>query len=143
MSIAAVGYSSAGQASAYAAIQQRMKAFKTLASSIQSGDLADAQKSLATIQQDMSGAAQNSTISTDFTNLSDALKSGDAAEARKAFATLQQDLQKMHGHHGKHHGGGGMKAANATQTTDITLPDSTAPDTTSADAVGGTVNIQA
>ena len=140
MSVSAVGSSSTDQASAYAAYQQRMKAFKTLAADVQSGDMADAQKALATIQQGMSGNAQkafgqNSTISTDFTNLANAINSGDAADAQKALATLQKDMQKVHGqhHHGGHHGGGSTPATDATQTTD----DTTSP------TVGGTVNIQA
>ena len=140
MSISAVGSSSIDQASVYAANQQRMKAFKTLSSAVQSGDLADAQKALATLQKDMpsglqGAAGQNSTISTDFTNLADAINSGDAAGAQKALATLQKDIQKVHGqhHHGGHHGGGSTPATDATQTTD----DTTSP------TVGGTVNIQA
>ena len=145
MSISAIGSSSTDQASAYAANQQRMKAFKTLSSAVQSGDLAGAQKALATFQQGMPGATQNafgqnSTISTDFTNLADAINSGDAAGAQKALATLQKDMQKVHGqhHHGGHHGGGGTQATNAAQATDST----TATPTTS-DAVGSLVNIQA
>ena len=144
MSISAIGSSSIDQVSVYAANQQRMKAFKTLSSAVQSGDLADAQKALATIQQGMSGMPQNTTgknsiIGTDFTNLADAINSGDVAGAQKALATLQKDMQKIHGHHhGGHHGGGGTQATNATQTNDSTTADST-----TTDAVGSLVNIQA
>ena len=144
MSVSSVGATSTDQAAAYAANQQRLQAFKKLSSSIQSEDLADAQKALATLQQGAPGGplnalGQNSTIKTDFDNLASALNSGNTADAQKALATLQQDMQKVHGHrHGGHHGGGGSQSAVATQTIDSTTEPSTA-----SEAVGSLVNIQA
>jgi len=145
MSVSEVGATSTDQAAAYAANQQRLQAFKKLSSSIQSGDLADAQKALATLQQNAPGGAlnaagQNSTIKTDFDNLASALNSGNTADAQKALAALQQDMKKVHGHHhhGGHHGGGGVTTTDPTQTTDSTTATSTA-----SDAVGSLVNVQA
>lgn len=145
MSIAAVGSGSNDQVSTvYANYQQRMKAFKALSSAMQSGDLADAQKALATFQQYTPGDAQNatgqnSTISTDFANMANALNSNDMAGAQKAFGTLQQDMQKIHGHHHHgHRGGGETQTSGATQVTDSTESTSTA-----SEAAGSLVNILA
>ncbi len=81
------------------AFKQRMNDFKQLGSSLQSGDLAGAQKAFSALQQDVQASGQQSGTNTQtdaaMQKLQDSLKSGDLAGAQQAFAALKQG----HGHH--------------------------------------------
>jgi thioredoxin-like negative regulator of GroEL len=82
----------------------RRAAFQQLAQALQSGDLAGAQQSFATLQQYApKGATGTGPLGSDISGLGQALQSGDLAGAQKAFATLQQDVQKLGGVRGHHH----------------------------------------
>ncbi|MGA2227494.1 MAG: hypothetical protein ABSH41_23910 [Syntrophobacteraceae bacterium] len=74
----------------------------TLATALQSGDLAGAQKAFATLQQDMQNTgqtqsaqqtSQTSQQNNDFNTLAKALQSGDLTGAQQAFTSLMQDAQ--------------------------------------------------
>src|ERR1700687_3387956 len=79
--------------------QQIRQDFKQLAGSLQSGDLAGAQKAYAALQKLLPSQSQNSTSSTqssssstnpivsDFNALGKALQSGDLTAAQSAFST--------------------------------------------------------
>lgn len=87
--------------------KQIQQDFKQLAGSLQSGDLAGAQKAYAALQKLMPSQSQNSTSSTqssssstnpivnDFNALGKALQSGDLTAAQSAFSTLQSDLKSQ------------------------------------------------
>ena len=87
---------------------QRKQDFQNLASSLQSGDLANAQKAFAQLQQDGAkvGQAQSSQNSNQsngqnnpFQALASALQSGDLSGAQQAFSQLQQSMKSHHHHH--------------------------------------------
>jgi hypothetical protein len=108
-------YPSAPQSAA----TQRRAAFRALASALQSGDLAGAQKAFATLQPSGSnGQGTQGPLSSDFNALASALQAGDLGAAQKAFATLQQDMQKVQGHHHHHHHHGRQQQASAIATMD-------------------------
>ena len=85
--------------------QQIQQDLKQLAGSLQSGDLAGAQKAYSALQKLMPSQSQNSTSSSqssssstnpivnDFNALGKALQSGDLTAAQSAFSTLQSDLK--------------------------------------------------
>ena len=87
--------------------QQIQQDFKQLAGSLQSGDLAGAQKAYAALQKLLPSQSQNSTSSSqssssstnpivnDFNALGKALQSGDLTAAQSAFSTLQSDLKSQ------------------------------------------------
>ena len=91
--------------------QQIQQDFKQLAGSLQSGDLAGAQKAYAALQKLLPSQSKNSTSSTqsssqssssstnpivnDFNALGKALQSGDLTAAQSAFSTLQSDLKSQ------------------------------------------------
>jgi hypothetical protein len=92
--------------------QQIKNDWQSLAKSLQSGDLATAQKAFASLQDDQQTmgpppGGDNSQISSDFDALSSALKSGDLDAAQKAFSTLQTDMQAMKPPPGQGPGGPG------------------------------------
>jgi len=101
-----VGASNAGwssyQASSVSGWQQRQQGMKDLFSSLQSGDLAGAQKAFASIKTNTSSS--NSSL----TKVGDALQAGDLAGA-------QQAAKAMHAARGGHH-----HAKAATQASDST-----------------------
>lgn len=78
----------------------RKQDFNQLSTSLQSGDLAGAQKAYAQLQQLQSGSqsgpnsTSNSTspIAADFEALGKALSSGDLTQSQSAFAQLKTDL---------------------------------------------------
>ncbi len=126
----------------YANTQNNFKQFKQdfadLAGSLQSGDLAGAQKTFSQLTQlqsnvptangQQAGNSGNS-ISADFSALGNALQSGDVSSAQQAFAKLQQDLQaRGHGHHHHH--------SQATSGTQSQSTDGTALAPTSSDNDG-------
>lgn len=126
------------------AFKQRKQDFDALASALQSGDLAGAQKAFATLQQDTQAMGQaqrgqgsnssavsqsGATSMKDLMNqLKQALSSGDLQGAQQAFASLQQNMQanQSQGHHHHHHGGGSQPSAlSATSTGNTTTTSST------------------
>jgi soluble cytochrome b562 len=104
--------------------------FQNLSAAIQSGNLTDAQKAFATLQQAApSQSGQNtSQFSTDIQSLGTALQSGNVSDAQKAFATLQQDMAAASstasgstsvGHHHHHHHSGSSQSAMGANATDL------------------------
>jgi ribosomal protein S20 len=90
--------------------------FKDLGSALQAGDLQDAQKAFAALQQLLpNSSAGNLTqngqqtsagnpFATDLSGVGEALQSGDLKKAQDAFAKLQQDMQAVRGpHRHRHH----------------------------------------
>jgi DNA-binding FadR family transcriptional regulator len=96
--------------------------FKQLASALQSGDLAGAQKAYSALQQlqqnnqpggQQQASSGNNPIQNDFAALGQALSSGDLAGAQTAFSQLQTDMKAAFqngasggvesAHHGHHH----------------------------------------
>jgi hypothetical protein len=126
--------------------------FKQLANSLQSGDLAGAQKAFASLTKQLqnSGAspAPNSQLASDFSALGQALSSGDLTTAQGAFSKLQSDAQSAaptssqgvksthHGHH--HHHGGGASSSTSSSTSG-----STATSTSTSNPTGSTINLYA
>jgi hypothetical protein len=99
-------------------LKQFRQDFQDLASALQSGDLAGAQKAFAGLQQlmpnpsagnqtstDQQGNGQNP-FAADFSAFGKALQSAspnNLSDAQAAFAKLQQDMQSVKGHHHHHH----------------------------------------
>ncbi|MGD0816435.1 MAG: hypothetical protein ABSA83_22825 [Verrucomicrobiota bacterium] len=92
------------------AFTQFVNDFNAIGSALQSGNLADAQSTLAEFQQDLPGQSQtpnqpfgnDTQANTDYQKLAGALNAGNLAVARQAYAGLQNDLQgtgKSHRHH--------------------------------------------
>jgi hypothetical protein len=84
--------------------------FEQLASSLQSGNLTNAQQAYSSLAALIKNVPSNSPTATAFKALGQALQSGNLQGAQQAFATLQQDVTQViqgafGGHH--HHGGGG------------------------------------
>ena len=103
------------QTSAQNKFKEIRQDFKDLASALQAGDLSDAQKAFAALQQllpsssagnlaqnGQQGSAQNP-FSNDLSGIGQALQSGDLKKAQDAFATLQQDMMSVQGHHHHRH----------------------------------------
>jgi hypothetical protein len=76
--------------------------FHAVGKALQSGDVASAQKALATFQQNAQNNLQtpasqpfgnNSQANTDYQNLVGALQTGNLSSAQKAFERLETDLQ--------------------------------------------------
>ena len=151
--------------------QQIQQDFKQLAGSLQSGDLAGAQKAYAALQKLMPSQSQNSTSSTqssssstnpivnDFNALGKALQSGDLTTAQSAFSTLQSDLksqsqsstagalmQAMRPHHHHHaaaaqDSNGDSESTSSSTSTSSSL--STSATSSSTSTTGQIVNILA
>src|SRR5216683_238127 len=99
--------------------QQIKTEFQQLGQDLQSGNLAKAQSDFASLSQDLTGAGQRSTASTNsaagtstvaqaFTQLGQDLRSGNLQGAQQDFTRLQHDLQQIsspqvEGHHHHHH----------------------------------------
>jgi len=70
--------------------------FQSLGSALTSGNIADAEQSLTTLQNDLSAQGLSSSsdnpLSKDLTSLSDALSSGDLSSAQQEFASIQQKM---------------------------------------------------
>ena len=89
------------QATNFSAFTQFVNDFNAIGSALQSGNLADAQSTLAEFQQDLPGQSQTTNqpfgndtqANSDYQKLAGALKAGNLAEARQAYAGLQNDLQ--------------------------------------------------
>ena len=115
------------------------KDFTQISQSLQSNDLAGAQKAYSDLVQLSPGAqAANQTqtgsttnpVQSDFASLGQALQSGNLSGAQTAFSKLQTDLSTatqgtpQAGHHRHHH--------HASSSTDAATTTSTADSTTSA-----------
>ena len=87
-------------------MSQIQQLFKQLASSLQSGNLASAQKAYGSLEQLLQGnpsrsqassaqpgSTTSSAVQKDFAALGQALSSGDLSTAQSAFTQLQTDLQ--------------------------------------------------
>jgi len=118
---------SAYQADVQSALQRLKTDFMDLAESLDSGDLAAAQKAFAALMQDLQSAGQaqssdqtgtTSQQTNDLGALAKALKSGDLAGAQKAFAVLTQDIQNARPTHRHHHNA--SSSQNATANPDST-----------------------
>ena len=120
---------SAYQADVQSALQRLKTDFMDLAESLDSGDLAAAQKAFAALMQDLQSAGQEQSSDQtgaagqqtyDLGALAKALTSGDLAGAQKAFAALTQDIQgtgRAHRHH--HHASSSRnETANPDSTSD-------------------------
>lgn len=84
--------------------------FRTLVSSLNSGNLSAAQQAYASLTQDQGNgqgpfANPNSPVSQALNQIGQALQNGDLTGAQQALSSLQQ-TRGGHHHHG-HHGGGG------------------------------------
>ena len=127
-------------------VNQFKQDFKQLASSLQSGDLAGAQKAYTALQQllqsNQSGgqssnaqqaSSSNNPIQNDFAALGQALSSGDLSGAQSAFSQLQTDMKAagsnnasggvqsaLHGHHHHRHVSGASDSDSDSSTTDQT-----------------------
>jgi seryl-tRNA synthetase len=141
MSISPISSASSYQASQVSwqnNLAQRRQDFKDLASALQLGDLAGAQKAFAAMQQSQPNfsattqtqnaqqASVQDPLADDFSALDKALNSTNPnlKAAQDAFAKLLQDMQSVKGHHRHHH-----KASASTQST---------ASTTSSPSVGST-----
>ncbi|HTR79236.1 MAG TPA: hypothetical protein VMH39_14045 [Gemmatimonadaceae bacterium] len=112
MSISGIGAAGGSQAALIALLQQQRDDFQSLVSSVQSGDLSDAQKALAALQQDTGNVAPTSgpsdagitqststakspqtTFTSDFASLVNAVQGGDITAAQSALSALENDVQ--------------------------------------------------
>jgi len=103
---------------------QFRKDFQAIGSALQSGDLTDAQKAFADLQQLLPNSSasnptqngQQNPFATDMNALSSALSgTGNLSDAQAAYAKLQQDIQSVQGHHHHHHH---HKASSTSQSSD-------------------------
>jgi DNA-binding FadR family transcriptional regulator len=140
--------------------------FKQLASALQSGDLAGAQKAYSALQQlqqsSQSGGQSssqqqansgNNPIQNDFAALGKALSSGDLTGAQTAFSQLQSDLKAAfqsgasggvqsahHGHRHRHASSASDSDSDSGATDQTTTASSTDSQSGSA---GGTISLYA
>lgn len=144
--------------------QQIQQDFKQLAGSLQSGDLAGAQKAYAALQKLLPSQSQNSTSSSqssssstnpivnDFNALGKALQSGDLTAAQSAFSTLQNDLksqsqssttgalmQAMRPHHHHHTAAGQDSDGDSTSSSTSTASSSSTSSTSSSTSTTGQI----
>jgi len=88
--------------------------FSNLSTALSSGNLTDAQKAFATLQQDAPAQnSQNSQFSKDIQSLGNALQSGDLSSAQEVFSTIQAKMSQ---------GLQNQSAVSATSTTANTNP---------------------
>jgi hypothetical protein len=113
MSISGISSTNVYQSSLQTRLQQLKSDFTDLEKSLNSGDLAVAQKAFAALQQDMQNVGQqtggNNQLTNDLVALGNDLQSGDLTGAQKAFATLMQDMES-----------GSAQNTTATSTSDST-----------------------
>ena len=149
------------QTDSQSSVNQLRQTFKQLASSLQAGDLAGAQKAFSVLenllQANQSATVQpvgtrNSTIQNDVAALGQALNFGDLSAAQSDFSRLVKDLQpagqdvapgqsvgsaRRHGHH---HGPEASDSDSSATTTETTASSAIA---TSKNPTGGTVSLYA
>jgi len=110
--------------------QQIKNDWQSLEKSLQSGDLAGAQKAFASLQQGQQSmgpppGGENNQITSDFNALSTALQSGDIAAAQQAFSKLQTDMQAMRPAPGQGPGPGGPKGMGGGEASETEESDAT------------------
>jgi hypothetical protein len=133
--------STLAQTGSTSVLNQLKQDFKQLATALQSGNLAGAQKAFKGLQQllqsNQSGSqssnkqpasSSNNPIQSDFAALGKALASGNLSSAQSAFSQLQTDMQAAgsngasgaqsahHGHHHRH----ASSASDSTASTSTT-----------------------
>ena len=111
---------------------------QALATALQSGDLAGAQKEFSDFQQLLTGGPAGpqgssggttptgaSSLSVDLQAVGSALQSGDLTGAQKAFASLQQAIGKMRSrhHHHHHHSDSSLAAGSVAASSGASAPD--------------------
>jgi hypothetical protein len=163
LSISSVSFSSnLSQTSSQSSTNQVQQSFKQLANSLQSGDLAGAQKAFATLQTLLQTQAasqsssappastQNSPVQNDFAALGQALSSGDLTSAQSDFSKLQSDLKtasqsgasgSAHGAGSAHHGHRHRHASGASDSDSTDTNSSTASTATSTPDTGSTISV--
>jgi hypothetical protein len=154
MSISGVS-SAASNAALQRLFQQRNQDLASLESAVQSGNIATAQQSLTTLQQDTqtiqstldptgdqstnsstTGSSSQNSFASDLAGLLQAVQSGDIATARQDATAVQNDMQSTNssqapatsGHHHHHH--------HAAATTDTSSSDAAAGDVASSTSSG-------
>jgi hypothetical protein len=146
--------SSLAQTDSSSVMNQWKQDFKQLASALQSGNLAGAQKAFKALQQlqqsnqsggqssnGQSASSSNNPIQNDFVALGQALSSGNLSGAQSDFSQLQSAMQAagsngasggtQSAHHGHHH-----RHASSASDSDSSAADATA-------STGSTLNIYA
>lgn len=142
----------AGASNPDATTQAQAQALNALNTALQSGDVANAQSALASLQKALgqstssSSTAANATktssspfggdsqANADYKNLVNAINSGNVNDAQSALSNLQSDLKVHHGGH--HHGGGG-----APPPTQVTTTDATSTSDSTSSSSGNYVNV--
>jgi hypothetical protein len=121
-------------------LKQRQQDYGDLSASLQSGDLAGAQKAFSDLLQSASASLSAKGVKADFDTLGQALQSGNLNTAKSAFTKLQQDLQiaPVHSHHRAGQGAG----AQSPSTNPFANLRSTASGGNSSSSKG-TINITA
>jgi hypothetical protein len=151
-SISGLAGSSSISSSLLQSVDSELKqGFQQLAQSLQSGNLADAQKAYASLENLLgSSSSTSSTASTtsssssstdtlmkDFAAIGQALQSGDISSAQKDFQQLQSDAAsaqqttKTSGHHHGHH----HHVASSTSSTSSTSNATSTSSTSSTDGI--------
>ncbi len=114
--------------------QNPRQLFVQLIKSIQSGDLAGAQKAYASLTQAQSDTASdpNDPFSQAMQQIGASLQSENIGGAQQALSTLQHELEGKHqAHHHHHHSGGSLPPAPTT----VAPADGTDPNGTLVDVV--------
>jgi outer membrane protein assembly factor BamD (BamD/ComL family) len=97
ISSSAQGSSAAQGAAGQNPIEEALQDYSQLASSLQAGDLTDAQSAYNNLQQLIQAgegpSSSSSAFQTDFATLGQDLQSGNLAQAQSEFSQLQSDLQ--------------------------------------------------
>jgi hypothetical protein len=166
VSIAAVSSTSGlSQTDSQSSVNLLRQTFEQLASSLQSGDLAGAQKALSSLESLVqtnqstsqtltvhSTSTRNSTIQNDVAALGQALNFGDLSAAQSDFSRLVKDLRpegqngataqsvgSTH-HHGHHHHPEASDSDSSATTTETTA---STPIASSQNLTGGTLSLYA
>jgi hypothetical protein len=126
MSVSGISSGAGSTPLSYQALRSEVSQdFNTIASSLQSNNIASAQQAYADIVQLTQGgnAAAGGTLGKDFANLGAALQSGNVGSAQAAFSQFQTDAATQaqtsgtEGHHHHHHGGAASSATTGTSST--------------------------
>ena len=111
------------------------QAFNQLVSSLDSGNLSDAQQAYSALSELQSGS-QSSNSNTPFAKalnqIGQALQNGDLSGAQQALASLQQ-AQAGHHHHGQHANGANASTASQSASTPPLQGDSSSPSANGVD----------
>ena len=156
MSVSSVcSNSSIAQTDSSSVMNQWKQEFKLLASALQSGDLAGAQKAFKALQQllqsnqsggqssnEQPATSASNPIQNDFAALGQALSSGNLSSAQSAFSQLQTDMKAagangasgaQSAHRGHHH-----RHASSASDSDSSTAASTASTSTTGSQSGST-----